>query len=304
MEYNFHDFVNIYPVLPKAELKILSDDIKQNGLLEPITMWNDFIVDGRNRFLACKMANIESRFQYKNDLTELELLRYITSKNSKRRNLTPIEKAAIASIIFEKESMLIKQEDDRKKEIERKEQELKLKRKKMEQEELELAAMKAKKHQEQLELLKKIQQEQKIIQEETSKLEKQKKVDQQLQALKLQKTKKRIAKQQGTTVKKIEQHLELKSRAKHDPKAKELLDKSVKHEISLEKASKELNGIHEDRPSTLQEINDKLRDENKLLREENSSLKTLIEKRDFQISTYEQKHPDLVQYWNDITNRK
>jgi N6-adenosine-specific RNA methylase IME4 len=91
----FHDVANIFPLMGKEEFDGLKNDISQNGLREAI--WTDkdgAIIDGKNRYLACKDIGIEPQYQtYDGDglLTEL-----VISLNLNRRHLTDGQKAFIA----------------------------------------------------------------------------------------------------------------------------------------------------------------------------------------------------------------
>lgn len=50
----FHPVSNIFPLMDQDALQDLTDDIRENGLLEPIWLHPDGrIIDGRNRYLAC-----------------------------------------------------------------------------------------------------------------------------------------------------------------------------------------------------------------------------------------------------------
>jgi hypothetical protein len=55
-EYEPHPLANIFPLMTDAELKVLADDISRNHQREPITLYQGLILDGRNRYLACKLA--------------------------------------------------------------------------------------------------------------------------------------------------------------------------------------------------------------------------------------------------------
>jgi len=71
--------------MAEAELQELADDIKANGLIEPIVLCNGEILDGRNRYLACIEAKVEPGFK---DYQGSDPLTYVVSKNLKRRHLT------------------------------------------------------------------------------------------------------------------------------------------------------------------------------------------------------------------------
>jgi len=89
----FHDYANIFPLLPAIELETLAADIKANGLLETIVIYENKILDGRNRFLACRLAGIEPVFSpYTGDSP----LAFVVSKNVHRRHLTASQAAAVA----------------------------------------------------------------------------------------------------------------------------------------------------------------------------------------------------------------
>ena len=77
------------------EYQALREDIKANGLLEPIKTWQGKIIDGRSRFQACKELGITPRFQEWDG--KGSLLQYVVSLNLHRRHLTASQKAAVAA---------------------------------------------------------------------------------------------------------------------------------------------------------------------------------------------------------------
>lgn len=63
----------------------------RNGIL----YWRDQLIDGRNRYVACKMAGIEPDGWELDD--DQDPIAHIVSENIHRRNLTPSQRAAIAA---------------------------------------------------------------------------------------------------------------------------------------------------------------------------------------------------------------
>jgi hypothetical protein len=57
-----HPYADVLPLLEGEAFDALVADIKANGLLEPITIHEGLILDGRNRYRACAAAGIEPRF--------------------------------------------------------------------------------------------------------------------------------------------------------------------------------------------------------------------------------------------------
>jgi hypothetical protein len=62
MQYDFHPLADIYPLLHGERFDALVEDIRENGLIDPITLYEGKIIDGRNRNNACIIAGVEPRF--------------------------------------------------------------------------------------------------------------------------------------------------------------------------------------------------------------------------------------------------
>jgi hypothetical protein len=83
-----HPEAERYPWLSDDELTVLAADIAANGQREPISLLPDGrIVDGRNRWLACQIADVEPECVTV-PLTEGEIPAFVKSKNAHRRHLT------------------------------------------------------------------------------------------------------------------------------------------------------------------------------------------------------------------------
>lgn len=93
MEY--HPFASIFPLMDDERLSGLRNDIKNNGLMVPIVLYEGMVLDGRNRYLACQLENVPHRF-YEFAGTEIEALNYVMSLNAERRDLSSSQRAAVA----------------------------------------------------------------------------------------------------------------------------------------------------------------------------------------------------------------
>ncbi len=94
----FHEVAEIFPLMEGDEYQALVDDIQERGLLEPIWVYDDQIIDGRNRYRACIDANVEPRVQEFSGNTK-DLVHFVVSLNLIRRHLTPGQRAALAVTI-------------------------------------------------------------------------------------------------------------------------------------------------------------------------------------------------------------
>jgi hypothetical protein len=92
--YELHPLCTYFPRLSGSEFAALRDDIKANGLREPITLHDGMILDGGNRYRACAEAGIEPRFK---TFDGGNIVSFVLSANLHRRHLTPGQQAAIVA---------------------------------------------------------------------------------------------------------------------------------------------------------------------------------------------------------------
>jgi hypothetical protein len=90
MKYEPHPACKAWPEMPQDELQALAEDIRTNGLREPITLTPDnLLLDGRSREAACEMIGIEAlTIIYEGDPFAFSL-----SKNKFRKHLSKAELA-------------------------------------------------------------------------------------------------------------------------------------------------------------------------------------------------------------------
>lgn len=93
-----HPAADLFPMLDEKDLAALAEDIKANGLLEPVWLYDDpdhgtVILDGRNRAAACALAGVQLQTR---TYTGPDPIRFAVSVNMQRRHLTAGQKAAVA----------------------------------------------------------------------------------------------------------------------------------------------------------------------------------------------------------------
>ena len=99
-----HEYAELFPMASEAELSDMSVDIKKHGLLNPIIILDGKILDGRNRYKACQMAEVEPKTK---EYSGNDPLNDVISWNLHRRHLTTDQKAALAvelKPMFEKQA--------------------------------------------------------------------------------------------------------------------------------------------------------------------------------------------------------
>jgi ParB-like chromosome segregation protein Spo0J len=94
-ELEFHPIANLFPLMQGQEFDALVLDIKTNGLREAITLLDDKILDGRNRYRACVAAGVEPIFrQYDGNGSPLA---FVISLNLHRRHLDESQRGMVAA---------------------------------------------------------------------------------------------------------------------------------------------------------------------------------------------------------------
>lgn len=94
--YEYHEYANIFPMISPDEASALAENIKANGLNDTITLFDGKILDGRNRYEACRSAGVEPRFE-EFDGDDDQALELVKSRNLCRRQLTSSQRAVCAA---------------------------------------------------------------------------------------------------------------------------------------------------------------------------------------------------------------
>jgi ParB-like chromosome segregation protein Spo0J len=100
-----HPFAAEFPMMSNDELHELADDIRANGLRQPIMLDRDGqLIDGRNRLAACTLAGVEPTYTTLPDAEDAEA--YIVSANTQRRNLSKGQEAMVVARTIEQRVMV------------------------------------------------------------------------------------------------------------------------------------------------------------------------------------------------------
>jgi ParB-like chromosome segregation protein Spo0J len=89
-----HPIADVWPMMDEAKLAELADDIRKNGQLVPVWLYEGKILDGRNRWAACKIAGVEPKTK---EYTGDEPTAFAVSLNDRRRHMNKGSLAAVAA---------------------------------------------------------------------------------------------------------------------------------------------------------------------------------------------------------------
>jgi hypothetical protein len=86
IKYAFHPLSNKFPRMSDEEFKALIEDIRTNGLRQPITLYQGQILDGRHRYDAANEAKRELTekdfIEFKPTGVKDAALRFVVSQNA------------------------------------------------------------------------------------------------------------------------------------------------------------------------------------------------------------------------------
>jgi len=89
-----HPIADVWPMMDEAKLAELADDIRKNGQLVPVWLYEGKILDGRNRWAACKIAGVTPKTQ---EYTGDEPTAFAVALNDRRRHMNKGSLAAVAA---------------------------------------------------------------------------------------------------------------------------------------------------------------------------------------------------------------
>jgi ParB-like chromosome segregation protein Spo0J len=101
-QYENHPIANIFPMMGEKDLKALADDIAINGVIQPGTLFQGKILDGRNRYAASIIAGVDMPFcdcseSDQEDQDKFDPYAFVLSENLHRRQLQQSQRALIAA---------------------------------------------------------------------------------------------------------------------------------------------------------------------------------------------------------------
>jgi hypothetical protein len=89
-----HEYSTLFPFLKGPAFDALVEDIGAHGLREPIVLYEDKILDGRNRYLACQALGMEVTTRpYDGE----DPIGFVLSVNLHRRHLDASQRAMVAA---------------------------------------------------------------------------------------------------------------------------------------------------------------------------------------------------------------
>lgn len=97
IELKFHPLADLFPLIEGEEFAALVASIGANGLREPIVLFEDKILDGRNRYRACLKAGTDLRFEALPE--NADALTYVVDRNLRRRQLNDDQRRMVAARI-------------------------------------------------------------------------------------------------------------------------------------------------------------------------------------------------------------
>src|SRR5262249_10496295 len=92
-----HPAAAIFPMMDDAELNELAEDIRINGLNQPLVIQDGTLIDGRNRREACKRIEVVPATV---ELNGQDPVAYILSCNIRRRHMAKGQQAMAVAFLY------------------------------------------------------------------------------------------------------------------------------------------------------------------------------------------------------------
>jgi hypothetical protein len=96
MEYEFHPLASIFPLMTDEETEALGTDMLEHAQREPIWLYEGKILDGRNRYNACMLKDIEPRTA---EFRGADPVAFVVSANLHRRQLNAGQRALVVETL-------------------------------------------------------------------------------------------------------------------------------------------------------------------------------------------------------------
>jgi len=96
MDLEFHPLADAFPLIEGNEFAELVQSIKESGQRELIVLYDGKILDGRNRYRACREAGIEPRVR---DFNGTDPVKFVIDANIRRRHLNESQRGMAAAAI-------------------------------------------------------------------------------------------------------------------------------------------------------------------------------------------------------------
>ena len=90
------EFKELIPPLTNEEYKQLEDNCLEEGIREKIILWNNYIIDGHNRYKIAKQWNLEFQTEIKNFSSEEAVKEWMILNQFGRRNLSNYQRSVLA----------------------------------------------------------------------------------------------------------------------------------------------------------------------------------------------------------------
>ena len=98
----YHELSFLLPLMNEEDFDMLVEDIEAYGQIEPVTLFEGKILDGRNRYKACQKLGIEVKTKEwtPSKTSGLTPIQYVISENIMRRHLNSAQRAEIGLLLL------------------------------------------------------------------------------------------------------------------------------------------------------------------------------------------------------------